>query len=247
MTMLKFSTELKKRGIAKQSHYLIELMPPPFYSTPLDESFIPLFCIQTQFPEVSLDTDTVNDNGLRREAVSGKSYGNISMVFACDQNMIIKSFFDRWVLGTVMSKGGVFAYPKEYTTPWIQIHQLNEVLDIVYSVRLVNCFPKAVDDVILTSNSRDFNTVRVKFVYESWDSEVKVMNDNYIEFMNYQLKNNVTELDYNGVKKGIIQAGAGLMTGEYNNGAKNTNYANTKLNSLKGRAKGLVNNLTDWK
>jgi len=246
MSILNFATELRNRGIARQSHYVVEIVPPPFYSTPMDESFIPLFCEQAQLPEIALMTDTIKDNGLFREAVYDKAYGSVTMTFACDQNMIVKSFFDKWVLGTVMSKGGVFAYPKEYTAPWMQIHQLNQALDTVYSVRLTNVYPKVVNDVILTANSRDYNRVQVMFVYESWDSQVNVMNDSYVNKINQDVAAG-KEPDFNSVKKGIIQAGAGLMTGEYNNGAGNTDYTKTKLNSLMGAQKSLVDNLTDWK
>lgn len=240
MSITKFSSELKARGIAKQSHYLVEIMPPPFYYTPVDESFIPLFCEQTQMPEMALATDSIKDNGITRESVYDKMYGTITMSFICDQNMIIKSFFDRWIQGIVMSSGGVFAYPKEYTVPWINIHQLNEKLDIIYSVKLINCYPKVVNDIILTNNSKDYNRFQVVFVYEKWESETKIMSEQYIQMRS-------SGLDIEGIRSGLVKASAGAMIGEFTNGVNRTDYSKIKLNSLNGRSKSLIDNFTDWK
>ncbi len=239
-TLSKFAAELNNRGLAKQSHFMIEIVPPPFYSTPVDETFIPLYCEQAQFPQINMATATIKDNGLNREAVYDKSYGNTSMMFACDQNMIIKSFFDRWLLGIVMSNGGVFAYPVEYTAPWINVHQLNENMDIVYSVRFFNCYPKTVNDIILSADSRGYNRFQVAFAYEKWESNTTIMTPEYMRNVNAG-----TGID--AVRRSVIGAAAGMMTGEYNNGSKNTDYSKAKLNSLRGRIKGIVDNFSDWK
>jgi hypothetical protein len=238
-SLSKFASEINSRGVAKQSLFMVEIVPPPFYSTPIDESFIPLFCEQSQFPEIVMATATIKDNGINREAVYDKLYGNLSMLFACDQNMIIKSFFDRWSTGVVMSTGGVFAYPTEYTSPWINIHQLNNNMDVVYSVRIYNCYPKVVNDIILTASSKDYNRFQVSFAYEKWESITTVMTSEYIKEL-------LSTGNADSVRRGSIKAAAGMMTGEYNNGSNNTNYSKYKLNSLQGRIKGNIDNFTDW-
>jgi hypothetical protein len=154
--------------------------------------------------------------------------------------MIIKSFFDRWATGMVMSTGGVFAYPAEYTAPWMVIHQLNNNMDIIYSVRVFNCYPKVVNDIILNSVGRDYNRFQVSFAYEKWESTTTIMTPSYIEAVN-------SNGSLDSVRRSVITAAAGMMTGEYNNGAKNTDYSKAKLNSLKGRVKGAVDNFSDWK
>jgi len=167
-----FVSHIKNSGLAKQSHYVVEMIPPPFMATS-DLSLvakIPFYCEQTSFPEFALLTQTVKDAGLNREVVYDKAYGNVNMTFICDQEMLIKKFFDTWMEKIVVSKGGVFAYPDDYTVPSLTIGQLSQADNTVYIVELQNVYPKLVNDIQLSAQSRSYSNFIVSFTYSSWSS-----------------------------------------------------------------------------
>lgn len=166
-----FVSEVKTRGVAKQYNYMVEIMPPPcLVPEPTTANLIRLFCDQIMFPEMALATLTLKDAGLNREAVYDKMYGTVNASFLCDQNMIVKEFFDAWISSAVHKKNGIFQYPNRYTSYQIRIHQLNPAKKIVYTVVLNRVTLKLVNDVMLSASAKDANRFQVMFAYESWDS-----------------------------------------------------------------------------
>jgi hypothetical protein len=175
-----FVSTVRRHGIAKSSHFFCDIQPPKFMTqTALPEliEMIPFYVESVNFPEIALATETVKDNGLNREVVYDKLYGTVTMSFTCDQNMVIKKFFDDWVGSAVLKKGGVFMYPSEYMAPTITIHQVDSQTNSVYMVFLDGAFPKVVDDVMVSSNGREQLTFRVQWTFESWDSVQVPFND----------------------------------------------------------------------
>lgn len=166
-----FVAEVKNRGVAKQYNYLVEIVPPPCLIPSANTSnLIRLFCDQIMFPEMALATVTLKDYGLNREAVYDKMYGTVTASFLCDQDMIIKDFFDAWISSAVSRKNGVFQYPNRYISHQIRIHQLNAAKTIVYTVVLNRVTLKIVNDIMLSSSAKDVSRFQVQFAYESWDS-----------------------------------------------------------------------------
>lgn len=167
----KVIAEIKKRGVAKSSHFICEFTPPTFLIPGAGVlEVIPLYCEQANFPDMMLATQQVKDFGLTREVVVDKSYGSFSLTFACDSKMIIKQFFDQWVQGPVYRTGGLMMYPDAYTSSTMRIHQVNEEMDLTYSVVMSNVYPKMVSDVILARSSRDINRFTATFAFEKWES-----------------------------------------------------------------------------
>lgn len=179
----RFVSEVKNRGVAKQYNYLIEIVPPPFLTPdPTVADVIRLFCEQVMLPEISLSTVVIKDAGLNREAIYDKNYGQVSATFLCDQDMVIRDFFDSWATGVVQRKNGVFQYANRYVSHAIRIHQLNSEKRIVYTVTLNRVFVKIVNDMMLNASSRDASRFQVVFSYESWDHKrVKPEYDVYVE------------------------------------------------------------------
>lgn len=124
---------------------------------------------QAQMPEFALQTHKIEDDGVGREAVVGKSYPPVSLTFICDGAMEVKKFFDDWVLGAMKSPQGVFRYRDSYAVNVMEIAQLNEKNETTHKVFLYDAYPKIVDDVFFSASSRDYNRCRVQFVYKSWD------------------------------------------------------------------------------
>lgn len=163
-----FVSEIKTRGLAKQNSFVVEITPPPFLMGDADIGVIPLFCESVTFPEKALLTSSIKDDGLTREVVYDKAFGQVVMTFICDQQMVIKSFFDDWVSIPIQHDGGFFAYPKTYKSEKIGITQVDAQRKEVYSNYLINAYPKVVNDIMASAQARDFHRFQVVFTYDKW-------------------------------------------------------------------------------
>lgn len=174
MGFKEFMAEVRSRGVASRSHFMVQLNPPAFMlsSSELLTTVIPLFCEQAMFPEFMAITQMIKDGGLNREVVYDKTYGTVSMTFTCDQAMLIKRFFDQWVQAPVVRTGGIFQYPQRYIVDELRIYQLSSKKQATYEVVLKNVYPKVVNDIFMNSGDRSISSFQVVFAYESWSSKV---------------------------------------------------------------------------
>jgi hypothetical protein len=166
-----FVSTIKRNGVAKSSHFFCNVIPPVYLaqSTSVLET-IPFYIESVSIPEFALATQMVKDAGLNREAVYDKMYGSVTMTMYSDSNMTIKKFFDDWTMAPVLSKGGMFRYPISYTADQMAIYNVDNAKNVTYVTILNNVYPKIVDDVQLSVDSRMPVTFRVSFTYESWES-----------------------------------------------------------------------------
>jgi hypothetical protein len=166
-----FVARVKDTGLAKSAHFYVEITPPRFMETShYDMETVNLYCQQAQIPEMVLNTTQINDDGLERHVVVDKKYGRATFVFVCDQDMLVRKFFEDWIQNVVVSKGGVLAYPSEYTVDTITVHQVNMAREVVYSNSMHDCFPIVLGDLPLSTESHGLHLVQVQFVYRYWDS-----------------------------------------------------------------------------
>lgn len=191
MAFEQFLSAIRTDGVAKASHYFCELMPPQFMTgnKQILEK-IPFYINSVNFPEFALATTPIMDNGVKRESVYDKLYGEVTMNFTCDQGMLIKKFFDDWVQFPVLSKGGRFSYPNRYITENFILCQVDALKNTVYFVVLNNVYPKVVDDINMNSSSRSLASFNVRFTYETWESYQYPMDDELeITINNYKTQN----------------------------------------------------------
>lgn len=171
--MADFVNAIKYESISKQNRYYAELGIPPIMFGDMNPSELELICLyveQAMFPEFALATQASRATSLQVELPYDKMFGNVSMTFICDRDMKIKSFFDSWAMGVMDNTGGVFKYYDDYVIPELNIYQYDEMSDVVYCVSLYNAYPKIVNDMILSSSSKDYNRFQVVFAYEQWKS-----------------------------------------------------------------------------
>jgi len=168
--IIDFIEEVKQRNLAKTSRYWVSIPVPNFMRSPAaaDADLVSLFCLSATLPELILATSHVQVDGTSREVVVNKGYGKMPLVFACDENMVIKRFFDSWIGGVVNSRGGILAYPDDYTVDGLTIHQLNTKHEATYSVELIRAYPVSMGPVYLHSDAKGYNQLQVYFVYKFW-------------------------------------------------------------------------------
>jgi len=54
----------------------------------------------------------------------------------------------------------------------LDIVQFNENKEDTYTVTLKNVYPKLVNDISLSTSSREYNRCQVQFVYKTWESSL---------------------------------------------------------------------------
>lgn len=168
-----FISRVKRHNVALNSRFVVTISPPPFMRTGMNadqQNTIELFCEQSMFPEMALATVTLKDYGVNREVVYDKLYGQISLTFLCDEEMYIKRFFDLWIDTIAKYKGGIFAYPADYTSAVITVSQLDRAWNKTYTVAMHSVYPKVVNDVVLNASGKDVNRFTVVFTHENWES-----------------------------------------------------------------------------
>lgn len=173
-----FSNIIKNLSVAKAYRFGVWFTPPMFMiddrktypNVGADIEKIMLLSESVQMPEFVLATNSIHDAGQTREVVYDKMYPPITMTFICDGDMIVKSFFDAWAQGVLKTDRGTYRYLESYAIPHLDIVQFNDAGDPVYAVRLVDVYPKLVNDVVMSSASRDFNRCQVQFAYRTWTS-----------------------------------------------------------------------------
>lgn len=198
-----FSNIVKNLGVAKAYRFGVWFDAPKFMMDDKkghkkireDITKINLLAESAMFPEFVLNTNQIHDAGQTREFVHDKIYPPVTMTFICDGDMIVKEFFDQWIMGALKTEHGTYRYKSEYTIPEMTIVQYNDKGDPVYSVFLKDVYPKLVNDIVMSSSSRDFSRCQVQFAYRTWESvrfkqaapsqdEMKALMDKAYSFIN---------------------------------------------------------------
>ena len=128
-----------------------------------------LQCESISFPGRNIDTapDT-NIYGPTREIAQGYSYADITGVFRCSSDMREKTFFETWQRLAYNPQTWAMGYYDDYTGA-IEIHQLDQKDKRRYGVQLIECFPKNVAEISLSSaQATDVQKVSVTFSYRYW-------------------------------------------------------------------------------
>lgn len=168
----KFTAAIKRNGVAKSSHFFCEISPPRFMAQTASfaKETIPFYVQSASIPEFALFTQDISDNGLTRQVVYDKGYGDLTLTFFCDQNMMIKAFFDVWTQSVIKSKYGKLSYPESYYAETLHVHIMDAAKETSYMVAMKNAYPKIVDDIVLSADSKAPVSFRVRFTFESWES-----------------------------------------------------------------------------
>ncbi len=164
-----FLDRIRTLDFARANRYACQIYPPSSMGNVPEIEYIPFYIQSANLPEFVLQTMPINDSGLMRQSVIGKSYGQFVMTLYSDKDMIVKSFFDKWAMSAIKNRNGRFAYPTSYISG-IDIFVCNRTDNNVYCVTLSNCYPTVVNNVSLSNGSNLLLNFSVAFQYETWES-----------------------------------------------------------------------------
>lgn len=184
-SLQQFIAEVKKRDWAFQSKYQITL-PPTVGTTKITTldygsmsvPSLQLYCEGAELPGVQYATKPFHFYGPDFQRPTDVSYGgeSLQLSFMVDQEFNIRRYFDSWIKIINDRVSYVFSYPTDYMSSSIIIKQLKhrgpeliEGTDVgVYSVRLINAFPKIMAPMTLNFGSREFHRLAITMAFSRW-------------------------------------------------------------------------------
>jgi len=172
-----FISYVTSYGVARPTRFEVVMAAPQRLFRKLNLNYltlVSLYCENASLPQLNL--------GIMPQRIYGPNYQNpisidyggegVTLSFLMDRDFDVKKFFEEWI-GTIVdpvtynlsylrdSEGGYAAD--------ITINQLNEVDDIVYSIKLIDAFPRNIGIMDLNAASLNMpQKVNVTFVYRRW-------------------------------------------------------------------------------
>lgn len=187
----KFISQVKTRGLARPSHFIVTLNVPPTLSiserkealggdTKRYPEMMALLCKSAQLPGLTYATNQVRTFGEPLELPYEKIYDNLSLTFYVDANMEVKSFFDQWMDSIqLFSNKGFEFYDNYKTTIMIDVLNMGDHVSTdtgsgkehkVYSVLLNEAYPKSIQAIELDYENSGVMLLTVNFQYRNWIS-----------------------------------------------------------------------------
>jgi hypothetical protein len=178
-----FIARVKNDGFARENRFEVVITSPRNMSSTTEEKEKLLFyCQSAALPGVNLMTQEVYTFGEAREVIYNRNYDPVTLEFLVDDNMNIKWFFDRWIEKIIDPQSRVMSYYNDYVTT-VEISQIDhsEAEKIKYKVMLHECFPKTIDAIQYSSDSKNLVKLRVTMAYKFWTvvdgPKVSLQND----------------------------------------------------------------------
>lgn len=165
-----FIARVKNDNFARENRFEVVITSPRNLSTTTEENEkLKFYCQSASLPGISLMTQEVYTFGESREVIYNRNYDPVQLEFLVDNQMNVKWFFDRWMEKIVDPKSRVMSYYNDYVTS-IEIAQLDysEEEKVKYKVMLHECFPKTIDAVQYSAESKNHVKLRVTLAYKFW-------------------------------------------------------------------------------
>ena len=129
-----------------------------------------LMCESFAFPGRNLESSPdTNMYGPEREVVNGYTFGDISSTWRLSSDMRERQLFDTWQRLAYNPDNFSIGYYHDYIGE-IRIFQLDEKDRRRYGIKLLEVFPKTVDQMETTQGAGDLQRVNVTWAYRFWVS-----------------------------------------------------------------------------
>lgn len=162
-----------KLGLARSNRYTVSIATPKsikdeIQSTGVNLQTVHLFCDQVQLPGLNVNTSQIKTFGEIREMPYEFNYDPIQMNFYVDKNMVVKSFFDKWIQSIQNGLSRTFNYYDEYIAPAITINVQDLNDDRRYTVSIYEAYPKTISAVQMGYDQKDVMKLSVTMNYKYW-------------------------------------------------------------------------------
>ena len=159
MSIERFISDVKTRGVARTNRYEVNINPPVG-----DGSILTLACEETALPGRGYSTSPRAMHGPVQYIPYDKLYNEIAMTFRCSREMTEKKIFDDWLAFISPSDSHEYRFFNSYVSD-ITINQLDEKNSKTYGVNLYDAYPTTVTDLGLSQNQNEYHRLQVTFRY----------------------------------------------------------------------------------
>lgn len=168
--LTEFIANIKLDGLIRTNRYSVIMTPPKAVGEVGDIRKMLMYCSDIQLPGVNVSSAQVRTFGELREAPYDRLFDNINMTFYVDNNMFVKAFFDKWINSIQNPDSRTFEYYNNYITNLtIQVEDLKDRNR--YEVELRECYPKSVNAIQLSYESKEIMKLQVVMNYRNWVSK----------------------------------------------------------------------------
>lgn len=167
-----FISSIRTRGIAHTNRYEIQFSPRNigFFNKEL------LSGMNSRLLEVSLPSSTIASNphrlqGIDREMPYSKLYeGDLELTFLETTTFDIRNAFTIWQDNMIGRTNYIHRYYDEYICDTITISVIaDNSNDIIYSVKLYDCWPKTIDTISFGAEKTDVVETKIKLSFRRWE------------------------------------------------------------------------------
>lgn len=166
-----FRNEVLKFGLARTNRFEVIITPPIALSGLTNEAeLVSLYVEQASMPLLNIFTKQLKIFGPTYQRPITSEYGGegLPMTFHIDREMVVKSFFERWMHQVINPETFTVGFQEDYVTD-ILIRQLDEQENITQEIKLLEAFPRNLNVLDLNnSSSNQTHRLNVLFAYRYW-------------------------------------------------------------------------------
>ena len=158
--------------LAKPSRFKVTFVPNAVASKLnkiIDAETLSFRCEAAVLPGRTLQTADLRIYGPTEKFPYQSSFEDVSFTFIVTDSMAEKLFFNTWMDIINPQNTWNFEYKKNYVMD-IKIDQYDNMDNVVHTVRLIDAFPTAVNQLDLNwSSQNDYHKLTVTFAYTYWE------------------------------------------------------------------------------
>lgn len=172
MNIRNFQSALSSRGVARPTHYYVEIVPPRIMQSDAAATAgklnrIGMFCERIQIPGRIINTTKHMIYGVERSMPYGVQYQELPTSFICTDDMEARNFFDQWHSTMINMKDNTFQYYDDYVAE-MRILKVNSMNNIASVYVLTEVFPSIITPQNLAYDSKEYLRLEVSFSYYNW-------------------------------------------------------------------------------
>ena len=168
MSLEAFIGEVRK-GLSRTNRYEVNI---PFPNTDATSSkLVSLFCEATNLPGMNIATAAQRIFGEIRQVPYERMFDPVNLSFYVDGNMEVKAAFERWIHLIFNQNSRTINYYNNYIRD-VNITVKNVEDKTSYVLTLYEAYPKSIQTIQLSAESRDVMKIQVQLEYKYWTSSL---------------------------------------------------------------------------
>lgn len=247
-----FITYVKTTGLPLGCFYLVQITGGNGRSNVAQN--VSMLVESVNIPGINIMTNEMRIFGEVTEMAYGINYNPASLTIYVGNDSATKVFFDDWMNEVFDRQTRTSGYYKDYTRDVI-ITILDRNETPIYSVKLVEAFPKTMSDITLGATDKDVIKLNVSLAFRYWTTDI-ITSISSLDLKNeiakqQAVRDNLASNIVSGAYTGNLKTGNLRDWGQPNAIGKELSLYGPQLGgslgrSLSGAARTLDNNPSTW-